>query len=202
VAESGRRVDALAAAVKELPPRGGIARGLGRSYGDSAQNGGGVVLRLHDQVLDAAIDEAAGTVTVPAGVSLDDLLRVAVPRGFFVPVSPGTRFVTIGGAIASDIRQNHHVEGSFGKHVQRCPRGRRLGRRLPDSPTFWATVGGMGLTGVILDATVRLTSRPVGVGRLTRTRPRHPARPHGTTATATRWPGSTSWPRAHSAGAS
>ena len=162
VAESGRRVDALAAAVKELPPRGGIARGLGRSYGDSAQNGGGVVLRLHDQVLDAAIDEAAGTVTVPAGVSLDDLLRVAVPRGFFVPVSPGTRFVTVGGAIASDIHgKNHHVEGSFGKHVQRLSLLLADGSVVELGPDrrpelFWATVGGMGLTGVILDATVRL----------------------------------------------
>ena len=162
VAESGRRVDALAAAVKELPPRGGIARGLGRSYGDSAQNGGGVVLRLHDQVLDAAIDEAAGTVTVPAGVSLDDLLRVAVPRGFFVPVSPGTRFVTIGGAIASDIHgKNHHVEGSFGKHVQRLSLLLADGSVVELGPDrrpelFWATIGGMGLTGVILDATVRL----------------------------------------------
>jgi decaprenylphospho-beta-D-ribofuranose 2-oxidase len=162
VAESARRVDALTAAVKDLPPRGGIARGLGRSYGDSAQNGGGVVLRLHDQVLDAAIDEVAGTVTVPAGVSLDDLLRVAVPRGFFVPVSPGTRFVTVGGAIASDIHgKNHHVEGSFGKHVQRLSLLLADGSVVELGPDrrpelFWATVGGMGLTGVILDATVRL----------------------------------------------
>jgi len=162
VAESGRQVDALAAAVKDLPPRGGIARGLGRSYGDSAQNGGGTVLRLHDQVLDAAIDEAAGTVTVPAGVSLDDLLRVAVPRGFFVPVSPGTRFVTVGGAIASDIHgKNHHVEGSFGNHVQRLSLLLADGSVVELGPDrrpelFWATVGGMGLTGVILDATVRL----------------------------------------------
>ena len=162
VAESARRVDALTAAVKDLPPRGGIARGLGRSYGDSAQNGGGVVLRLHDQVLDAAIDEAAGTVTVPAGVSLDDLLRVAVPRGFFVPVSPGTRFVTVGGAIASDIHgKNHHVEGSFGNHVQRLSLLLADGSVVELGPDrrpelFWATVGGMGLTGVILDATVRL----------------------------------------------
>ena len=162
VAESARRVDALTAAVKDLPPRGGIARGLGRSYGDSAQNGGGVVLRLHDQVLDAAIDEVAGTVTVPAGVSLDDLLRVAVPRGFFVPVSPGTRFVTVGGAIASDIHgKNHHVEGSFGNHVQRLSLLLADGSLVELGPDrrpelFWATVGGMGLTGVILDATVRL----------------------------------------------
>ena len=162
VAESARRVDALTATVKDLPPRGGIARGLGRSYGDSAQNGGGVVLRLQDQVLDAAIDEAAGAVTVPAGVSLDDLLRVAVPRGFFVPVSPGTRFVTIGGAIASDILgKNHLVEGSFGKHVQRLSLLLADGSVVELGPDrrpelFWATVGGMGLTGVILDATVRL----------------------------------------------
>jgi decaprenylphospho-beta-D-ribofuranose 2-oxidase len=162
VAESARRVDALSAAVKELPPRGGIARGLGRSYGDSAQNGGGVVLRLHDQVLDAVIDEAAGTVTVPAGVSLDALLRVAVPRGFFVPVSPGTRFVTVGGAIASDIHgKNHHGEGSFGNHVQRLSLLLADGSVVELGPDrrpelFWATVGGMGLTGVILDATVRL----------------------------------------------
>jgi decaprenylphospho-beta-D-ribofuranose 2-oxidase len=162
VAESGRRVEALTAAVKDLPPRGGIARGLGRSYGDPAQNGGGVVLRLHDQVLDAVIDEAAGTVTVPAGVSLDDLLRVAVPRGFFVPVSPGTRFVTVGGAIASDIHgKNHHVEGSFGNHVQRLSLLLGDGSVVELGPDrrpelFWATVGGMGLTGVILDATVRL----------------------------------------------
>jgi decaprenylphospho-beta-D-ribofuranose 2-oxidase len=120
------------------------------------------VLRLHDQVLDAAIDEAAGTVTVPAGVSLDDLLRAAVPRGFFVPVSPGTRFVTVGGAIASDIHgKNHHVEGSFGNHVQRLSLLLADGSVVELGPDrrpelFWATVGGMGLTGVILDATVRL----------------------------------------------
>ncbi len=150
------------AAVKDLPARGGIARGLGRSYGDSGQNGGGVAIRLLDHAHDATIDEAAMTATVPAGVSLDDLLRVIVPRGFFVPVSPGTRFVTVGGAIASDIHgKNHHVEGSFGNHV------RRLSLLLADGTVvdlgpdrrpdlFWATIGGMGLTGVILDATISL----------------------------------------------
>ena len=152
----------LAAAVKNLPDRGGIARGLGRSYGDPAQNGGGHVLRLrppHDAV---RIDDAAGTVTVSAGVSLDDLLDIIVPRGWFVPVTPGTRFVTIGGAIASDIHgKNHHRDGSFGNHVT------RLRLMLADttvvevgpdrdSELFWATVGGLGLTGVILDATFRL----------------------------------------------
>jgi len=98
-------------------------------------------------------------VTASAAVSLDELLTVIVPQGFFVPVSPGTRFVTVGGAIASDIHgKNHHADGSFGVHV------RRLSLLLADgtvrelSPTsgadlFWATVGGMGLTGIILDAT-------------------------------------------------
>jgi decaprenylphospho-beta-D-ribofuranose 2-oxidase len=152
----------LPAAIKNLPERGGIARGLGRSYGDPAQNAGGHVLCLtppHDAV---HIDDAAGTVTVSAGVSIDDLLAILVPRGWFVPVTPGTRFVTIGGAIASDIHgKNHHRDGSFGSHV------RQLRLMLADTTVvaigpdrdpelFWATVGGMGLTGVIIDAIFEL----------------------------------------------
>jgi len=112
----------LAAAIKELPARGGIARGLGRSYGDPAQCAGGRVLRLVPSGDEITIDPAAGTATVGAGVSIDELLRVLVPRGWFVPVTPGTRYVTIGGAIASDIHgKNHHQTdtfgGSFGNHV-------------------------------------------------------------------------------------
>ena len=162
IAGSGRDLDSLTASVKELPRRGGIARGLGRSYGAPAQNGGGVVLRLDDDARDAVVDEANATVTAPAGVSLDELLKVLVPRGFFIPVSPGTRFVTVGGAIASDIHgKNHHVDGSFGNHVTRLSllladgTVAELGPdRRPD--LFWTTVGGMGLTGVILDATFRV----------------------------------------------
>ncbi|MEY3494013.1 MAG: hypothetical protein RL413_1431, partial [Actinomycetota bacterium] len=101
--------------VKDADDRGVLVRGLGRSYGDAAQNGGGRVLRLASSSSDIRLDESAGTVTVGAGVSLDDLLRVIVPRGFFVPVTPGTRFVTVGGAVAADIHgKNHHLEGSFG----------------------------------------------------------------------------------------
>lgn len=149
----------LADAVKDLPRRGGIARGLGRSYGDPAQNGGGHVLRLAGSTDSIVIDTDRNTVTADAGVSIDQLLRVIVPRGYFVPVTPGTRYVTVGGAVASDIHgKNHHLDGSFGSHVT------QLRMMLADTTIveigpdrdpelFWATVGGMGLTGVIVDVT-------------------------------------------------
>ena len=148
--------------VKDADDRGVLVRGLGRSYGDAAQNGGGRVLRLASSSSDIRLDESAGTVTVGAGVSLDDLLRVIVPRGFFVPVTPGTRFVTVGGAVAADIHgKNHHLEGSFGNHVRRFSLVLADGSALecsreqnPDA--FWTTIGGMGLTGVIRDVTFTL----------------------------------------------
>ena len=110
--------EALAAAVKALPARGGIPRGLGRSYGDSAQNGGGAALRLLASPQDVVIDASAGTATVPAGLSIDDLLRLIVPRGWFVPVSPGTRFVTVGGAR----RQRHPRQEPPSRGFVRQPR--------------------------------------------------------------------------------
>ena len=152
----------LPSTVKEAGPRGALARGLGRSYGDAAQNGGGLVLRLLGSATNAVLDRSNDTVTVSAGASLDELLRLIVPRGYFVPVTPGTRFVTIGGAIASDIHgKNHHVEGSFGNHLQRMSLQVADGSvvelsRTSDPELFWATIGGMGLTGVVLDATIRL----------------------------------------------
>jgi decaprenylphospho-beta-D-ribofuranose 2-oxidase len=152
----------LPAVIRDAGPRGVLARGLGRSYGDAAQNSGGTVVRLLGRAAGAELDVAAGTVTVTAGASLDDLLRVLVPRGWFVPVTPGTRFVTIGGAIASDIHgKNHHMDGSFGSHVQRMMLQLADGSVVEVSPTrdpelFWATVGGMGLTGMVLEATLSL----------------------------------------------
>lgn len=156
--------------VRTAPDRGIIARGLGRSYGDAAQNAGGAALRLVDATGGITLDAAAGTVTVGAGIDLDQLLRVIVPAGFFVPVTPGTRFVTVGGAIASDIHgKNHHVDGSFGNHVRRLSLLLADGSVVELSPErdpelFWATVGGMGLTGIILDATVALL--PISTSRL------------------------------------
>jgi decaprenylphospho-beta-D-ribofuranose 2-oxidase len=164
--------DVLAALVSAREGgRGVIARGLGRAYGDAAQNAGGSVIDLTgmDRIhrFDAG-HEAAGqppSITVDAGISLDALMRTLVPLGFFVPVTPGTRYVTVGGAIASDIHgKNHHVEGSFSQHVTELSLLLTSGEvrvLRPDdnedaSAAFWATAGGMGLTGIVLSATIRL----------------------------------------------
>ncbi len=141
--------------------RGVTMRGLGRSYGDAAQNGGGAVVRLHDDLERIHLDADNALVHAPAGVSLDDLMAFLVPRGFFVPVTPGTRFVTLGGAVASDIHgKNHHVDGSFGSHVVKLSILLASGTVVEVSPQvdpdlFWATIGGMGLTGAILGVTFR-----------------------------------------------
>jgi decaprenylphospho-beta-D-ribofuranose 2-oxidase len=166
------RIDAAGAvaAMKEGGDRGVLARGLGRSYGDAAQNGGGLVLRLTSKAADIVLDPAEGLATVGAGVSIDELLRVIVPRGFFVPVTPGTRFVTIGGAIASDIHgKNHHVDGSIGRHIESITMVLADGSTAVIGPRhqpalFWATVGGMGLTGLMLEATIRLV--PIETSRM------------------------------------
>ena len=162
-AEVVRPADAgsVAAALASPGPRGAIARGLGRSYGDAAQNAGGTVVATASLDHIAWSDEAAGLLTVGAGTSLDAILRALVPRGWFVPVSPGTRFVSVGGAIAADVHgKNHHADGSFASHVTSLtlatPVGTREVTRSDDPDLFWATAGGMGLTGIILGATVRM----------------------------------------------
>lgn len=145
-----------------LNSRGVIARGLGRSYGDPAQNGGGVVVELQPSRDPITIDAAAGVAHVQAAVSLDQLLREIVPQGWFVPVTPGTRFVTVGGAVASDIHgKNHHRDGSVGAHVvgmqMLCAEGsHRAITPQSDPELWWATIGGMGLTGLITHVSFRL----------------------------------------------
>ncbi|MCS0637058.1 FAD-binding oxidoreductase [Streptomyces sp. LP05-1] len=156
--------DELVAAVRDRAApgagRGFIARGLGRAYGDAAQNAGGTVLDLTGLARVRSLDARAGRVVCEAGTSLHRLTRMLLPLGWFVPVTPGTRQVTVGGAIAADIHgKNHHVSGSFGRHLDAfelltADGGIRTVR--PGSDLFDATTGGMGLTGAVLSATLRL----------------------------------------------
>jgi decaprenylphospho-beta-D-ribofuranose 2-oxidase len=143
--------------------RGLVPRGLGRSYGDAAQNAGGLVLDTTDLGGIEWVDPEVGLVRLDAGVSLDALMRWSIPQGWFAPVTPGTRYVTIGGAIAADVHgKNHHVAGSFGNHVRSVDllhpaKGAVVTiDRTSDADLFWATLGGMGLTGIIVRADVFL----------------------------------------------
>lgn len=171
-------LDTIVAAVKQVADdnadkpdhlkRGVIARGMGRSYGDPAQNAGGLVIDMQRFNKIHSIDPDTALVVVDGGVTLDQLMKAALPYGLWVPVLPGTRQVTIGGAIGPDIHgKNHHSAGSFGDHVVSMDLLVASGEILtlkpegseddPDGELFWATVGGMGLTGIIVHATIRMT---------------------------------------------
>jgi decaprenylphospho-beta-D-ribofuranose 2-oxidase len=147
--------------------RGGlIPRGAGRSYGDAAQNGGGFVLETIALRFIEAVDPESHTVRVGAGTTLAELMIHLTAQGLTLPVTPGTSHVTVGGAIAADVHgKNHHREGSFGHHVESLvlctPGGETLKlSRLEHGQLFEATVGGMGLTGVIVEATLHLQRLP------------------------------------------
>lgn len=155
-----RTYEEAVAAVRACGARGGIARGLGRAYGDAAQNAGGSVFDMTGLDRIHAIDADGGTVLCDAGVSLHRLTQALLPLGWFVPVTPGTRYVTVGGAIGADIHgKNHHVSGSFTRHVlalELLTADGEIHTVARGTPLFDATAGGMGLTGVVLAATVRL----------------------------------------------
>jgi len=129
--------------------------GLGRSYGDSCLNDGNMVIPMAGFDHFISFDPTTGVVRAEAGTSLAAILETFVPRGWFLPVSPGTKFVTLGGAVANDIHgKNHHVAGTFGRHVRRFELLRSSGERLICSPTenkelFCATIAGLGLTGLM-----------------------------------------------------
>lgn len=148
-----------------------IARGLGRSYGDQAVNAGNRVLDLTQMNCMLGFDAGTGVVECEAGVSLEALIDTFLPRGYFLPVTPGTKYATVGGAIANDVHgKNHHAVGSFGNFVESFRLMTAEGNLLdcaPDqnSEVFWATVGGSGLTGAIVSARVRL--QPVETGYVT-----------------------------------
>nr|VFJ67920.1 MAG: FAD/FMN-containing dehydrogenase [Candidatus Kentron sp. FW] len=140
----------------------GIAYGMGRSYGDVCLNPGGRLWATRRLDRFIAFDSDTGRLVCEAGVLLRDIQWLMIPRGWILPVTPGTRMVTVGGAIANDVHgKNHHVLGSFGDHVQRITLVRTDGEIIDCGPEYhsdWfaATVGGVGLTGVIIEAEIQL----------------------------------------------
>lgn len=136
--------------------------GLGRSYGDSCLNSRGALLNTSALNHLLAFDPRSGVLRAEAGLSLAELIDVVLPKGFFPPVTPGTKYVTLGGAIANDVHgKNHHRAGTFGRHVRRFELLRSDGRRVECSPDsnaelYRATIGGLGLTGLITWAEVQL----------------------------------------------
>ncbi len=159
------RVDVLDPDAEALPDSGGLpmlAYGQGRSYGDGCLNNGGALLDTAalDRIL--AFDPETGVVRCEGGVTLAQLLAFAVPRGWFLPVTPGTKFVTVGGAIANDVHgKNHHRDGTFGRFVPRFALWRSDGSKPVCSPEenadlYRATIAGLGLTGLIRWADVQL----------------------------------------------
>ena len=157
--ERPRDVGAILQAAED---RSLIARGLGRSYGDPALNESqGVILQTRlNRML--AFDESTGVLRCEAGVSFAEMIEVFLPRGWFLPVTPGTKFVTVGGAIAADVHgKNHHRDGSMANYVLELELLTASGKVMPcsrdaNADAFWATIGGMGLTGCILSASIRL----------------------------------------------
>lgn len=144
----------------------GVAHGMGRSYGDACLNPQGTLWLTTGLDHFIAFDDRTGRLVCEAGVLLCDIQRLAVPRGWILPVTPGTQLVTVGGAIANDVHgKNHHVLGAFGDHVQRLTLLRTDGETIQcgaDERPDWfaATVGGVGLTGVIVQAEIQLRRIP------------------------------------------
>ncbi len=169
-------------AAREIAGRTGplsrLGRGLGRGYGDAGLNAGNEVIVSHrlNRFLD--FDPATGDLTCEAGVSLAEIIEVFLPRGWFLPVTPGTRHATVAGCVAADVHgKNHHLEGSLSNHLQWVELALADGSlarcsKHENSELFWATVGGMGLTGLILSARLRL--KPVETAFLRVDRHRSP----------------------------
>ena len=140
----------------------GIMHGLGRSYGDVALNSGGCLWMGNQLNHFISFDKDLGVLYCEAGSSLQDIHRTLVPQGWMLPVTPGTQVITVGGAIANDVHgKNHHVLGSFGDHVLEFTLLKTTGEifqcsRTNHSELFFATIGGIGLTGIILTAKIQL----------------------------------------------
>lgn len=139
-----------------------IVRGQGRSYGDASLNENGRVLLTERVNRLLEFDTTQGVLRAEAGVTLGEILAVIVPKGWFLPVTPGTKFVSLGGCVAADVHgKNHHHDGAFGDHVLAIELVLADGSRMTcsaeqNAPLFWATIGGMGLTGIIAEVTIKL----------------------------------------------
>ncbi len=159
-----KNIQDVAATLRESAP--GIAFGLGRSYGDVCLNPGGTLWRTTGLDHFISLDENTGVLICEAGVVLRDIQRMILPRGWSLPVTPGTQLVTVGGAIANDVHgKNHHKFGTFGDHVRGLKIIRTDGSQLDCGPNlrpewFAATVGGIGLTGLITQAEIQLRRVP------------------------------------------
>lgn len=159
-----RRSEDLERITRDVP----LTRGMGRSYGDSSLPPASHPVAAGSILADLLLsfDEETGDLRAQAGYSLRDLLRTFLPRGWATPVSPGTQFVTLGGMVAADVHgKNHHVDGTIGRHVRALRLRVGTGAIVDCTPDiepelFWATVGGMGLTGHILEVTIRLVRIP------------------------------------------
>lgn len=152
----------LAELVARAPAGGVISRGMGRAYGDAALNAEGLVLDQTSLDRFLGFDDRSGLLDVEAGATLADVVEHLLPRGWFLPVTPGTKFVTVGGALAADVHgKNHHVDGAISSFVDSLDLLTASGAvlrcsRTENTEAFWATLGGMGLTGIILAARLRL----------------------------------------------
>ncbi len=160
---SPKNIEDIENIVKESKPKSIIARGEGRSYGDAAQVKEGKIIKLNN-FKKIFPNYERNEITAQAGATFEEILEIIIPKGFFLPVTPGTKKITLGGAIAADVHgKNHHQDGSFGNYVKRINLINGFGNKVTLIPNqennleineqFWATVGGMGLTGIILDAT-------------------------------------------------
>lgn len=151
-------ITSLNAAVKVKGSQ--IVRGMGRSYGDSANSHRVIQTSYYDHFLE--FNESTGLLTAEAGITLREILKVIIPKGWFLPVTPGTSYISLGGAIASDVHgKNHHSAGTFGQHVKSIRMMLGTGEivtasEILNKDLFHATCGGMGLTGVILSTTIQL----------------------------------------------